>query len=235
MTTDDKAGQTGANKQTALNENPEEFNTANGGTGQVQPIHDPPPPADELDVFSDIVRLGLSAEEIAPSEKVLSLLDVRKPKRDEFVRCHPEITTRINIYEDSEDRSVYLVGPTVLERMVQLVQRGVKSVKLTLTANYGGGMFAWPVPVPADVGANAWHATAFHAAEEATKHWVRVVAGNGRYDVFRRFVNEGATPTWPAEADTVEKMLRLAFSKVGGAEVINEPDHPVILKLEGRG
>jgi hypothetical protein len=235
MPTDDTTGQTGANEPTALNENPEESKPTNGGGGQVLPIHEPAPPADNVDVFNDIVRLGLSATEIAPSEKVLSLLDVRKPKRDEFVRCNPEIAARINIYEDSEDRSVYLVGPTVLERMFELVQGGVKSVKLTLTANYGGGMFAWPVPIPADVRANAWHATAFHAAEEATKHWVRVVAGHGRYEVFRRTVNQGTTPTWPVEADDVEKMLRLAFSKVGGAELINNLDHPVILKLEGRG
>ncbi len=234
MKTNKKDGQTVTDKQTSLSENLEEFKTTDKQTGKVQSTHEPPPPTDEVDVFSDIARLGLSAEEIAPSEKVLSLLDVRKPKRDEFVRCHPEITARINIYEDSEDRSVYLVGPPVLERMGQLVQRGVKSVKLTLTANYGGGIFAWPVPVPADVKANAWHATAFHAAEEASMHWVRVVAANGRYEVFRRAVNEAMTPTWPAEADTVEKMLRLAFSKVGGAEVINDPEHPVILKLEGR-
>ncbi len=36
MTTNDKAGQTGANKQTALSENPEEFNPANEGGGICQ-------------------------------------------------------------------------------------------------------------------------------------------------------------------------------------------------------
>jgi len=197
-------------------------------------VQDDEAQAPDVDVFSDIAKLGLSASEIAPSEKVLTVLDVRKPKRDEFVRCHPTLAARINIYEDGETRAVYLIGPSVLGRMAELVQGGVKPVTLTLTANYGGGVFAWPVPVPADVRANQWHATAFHAAEEAAKHWIRLVAGNGQYDVFRRTVNEGVMPVWPEEADTVEKMLRMAFAKVGGAELINDPEHPIVLALEGR-
>jgi len=118
--------------------------------------------------------------------------------------------------------------------MVELVQGGVRQVVLTLTASFTGSVFAWPVPVPADVHANAWHATAFHAAEEATKHWVRIVAGTGHYEIYRRLINDGTVPNWPEEADTPEKMLRLAFSKVGGAELINDLEHPVIQTLEGR-
>jgi hypothetical protein len=185
------------------------------------------------DVFSDLAKLALTAGEIAPSEKVLTILDVRKPRREEFVRCHPTITARINYYEDKETRAPYLIGPAVLEEMATLVGKGVCAVKLTLTASYTGSVFAWPVPIPADTRANRWHSTAFAAAEEASKHWVRLVAGSGHYDVFRRAVNEGMVPVWPEEADTPEKMLRLAFSKVGGAELINDPDHSVIRALKG--
>jgi hypothetical protein len=185
------------------------------------------------DVFSDLAKLALAAGEIAPSEKILTLLDVRKPRREEFVRCHPTVVARINFYEDKETRAPYLIGPAVLEEMAALVGGGLRSVRLTLTATYNGSIFAWPVPIPADVKANRWHATAFAAAEEATKHWVRVVSGSGEYEVFRRLVNDGMVPVWPAEADTPEKMLRLAFSKVGGAELVNSSDHHVIRALKG--
>ena len=133
----------------------------------------------------------------------------------------------------AQGRAPFLIGPAVIEEMATLVGNGVRAVRLTLTASYTGSVFAWPVPIPADTRVNMWHATAFAAAEEAVKHWIRVVAGSGRYDIFRRLVSDGMVPTWPEEAGTPEKMLRLAFSKVGGAELINDPDHSVIRALKG--
>lgn len=190
---------------------------------------DEPPATSATDIFSDVAALGVSVDELIPSQKVLTHLQVRKPKRDEWVRCHTELAATLNIYEDNENRATYLVLPAALEPMADLVKR----VRLTLTASYSGAIFAWPVVVPADVRANAWHASAFSAAEIATRSWVRISAGDGEYSVHKRSVNDGKVPEWPAEIADLSTMLRFAFAKVGGAEVIESTIHPIVQKLMG--
>ena len=186
-------------------------------------------PAGPVDIFSDIAALGVSVDELIPSQKVLTHLQVRKPKKDEWVRVHPTLAATLNIYEDQEARATYLVMPAALEPMADLVKR----VRVTLTASYSGVFFAWPVPVPADVRANAWHASAFAGAEVATRSWVRIAAGDGEYSVHKRSVNDGKVPEWPGEIPDLPTMLRYAFAKVGGAEVIETTDHPVVQRLLG--
>lgn len=188
-----------------------------------------PTTTEPVDIFSDVAALGVWIDELIPSQKVLTHIQVRKPKRDEWVRCHGTLVARLNIYEDQEARATYLVMPAALEPMADLV----KQVRLTLTATYAGAFFAWPVPVPADVRANAWHASAFAAAEVATRSWVRVTAGDGEYTVHKRTVNEGKVPEWPGEIVDVPTMLRYAFAKVGGAEVIENTAHPIVQRLLG--
>jgi len=188
------------------------------------------PPA-PIDIFADVTALGVSVTELIPSQKVLTHLQVRKPKKDEWVRVHPTLAAVLNIYEDNESRATYLVTPAALEPMADLVKR----VRLSLAASYSGVFFAWPVPVPADVRANAWHASAFAAAEIATRSWVRVTAGDGEYTVHKRTVNDGKVPEWPGEIPDLPTMLRFAFAKAGGAEVIETPEHPVVQRLLGIG
>jgi len=212
---------------TANNNTPMPATGQNSGTtDEQQPCPQPNAPAD---IFSDIAALGISADELIPSQRVLTHLQVRKPKRDEWVRCHPALAVALNIYEDAENRATYLVMPAALEPMADLVKR----VRLTLTASYSGVFFAWPVPVPADVRANPWHASAYAAAEVATRSWVRIAAGAGEYSVHRRTVNEGKVPEWPGEISDVPTMLRYAFARVGGAEVIDTAAHPVVQRLLG--
>lgn len=194
----------------------------NIGTPALPTTHPP-------DIFDDIAALGISVDELIPSQKVITHLQVRKPKRDEWIRCHAELATNLNIYEDGENRTTYLVLPAALEPMADLIKR----VRLTLTASYSGAIFAWPVVVPADVRANAWHASAFAAAEIATRSWVRISAANGEYAVHKRSVNEGKLPEWPAEISDISTMLRYAFAKVGGAEVIENTSHPIVQNLQG--
>ncbi|MCU0751483.1 MAG: hypothetical protein MUC40_00365 [Akkermansiaceae bacterium] len=185
--------------------------------------------ATPADIFADVAALGVSPDELIPSQKVLTVLPVRKPKRDEWVRCHTTLAATLNLYEDGEERATYLVTPAALEAMGDLIKR----VRLVLAVNYSGQFFAWPVAIPADVRANAWHASAFAAAEVAARSWVRVSAGNGQYDVHKRIANDGKLPEWPAEIPDVPTMLRFAFGKPGGGEVIDSTEHPVVQRLLG--
>lgn len=67
------------------------------------------------DIFDDLESLGRTLHEVTPSEILLTSLPVRKPKKDEWVRCHPTIKTPANIYEASESRETYLILPAVLD------------------------------------------------------------------------------------------------------------------------
>jgi hypothetical protein len=197
------------------------------------PTQKPPTKAEApKDIFDDVAALSKTVEEIAPSERIITSLQVRKPRKDEFIRIHPEIRVALNLYEDKEARVDYLIGPKVLEEVNNLV--GVRRVLLSLAATYGGEYFAWPVPVPADVRANRWHATAFQGAEESARGWVRLKAATSEYEIYRRTINDAKAPKWPEEVPDTGSLLRLAFGAGGGGgEVINDPDHEILKRLRG--
>jgi hypothetical protein len=188
-------------------------------------------PEEPKDIFSDVAALSKSVEEIAPSERIVTSLQVRKPRKDEFIRVHPDIRVAISIYADVENRLDYLLGPDVIAEVETLV--GVRRVLLSLTATYGGEFFGWPVPVPSDVRANRWHATAFQAAEQATRGWIRLKAATQEYEIYRRTINDAKAPTWPEEVPDAEHLLRLCFGPGGGGDLIDDPDHELLKRLRG--
>ncbi len=188
------------------------------------------------DIFDDLENLSKTTEEIAPSERVLTSLTVRKPQRGEFVRCHPEIRATVNIYPDKENGLTYLVAPEALPALEAAVSGGgVRRCQVTLTANYGGAFFVWEVPVPSDSRTNRWSSTAFQGCEEASRSWVRISAdlGAGEYVLHRRTLNDAKVPSWPAEIVSASDMLRLAYGAGGGGDLIDTADHEVLRRLRG--
>lgn len=183
---------------------------------------------EKRDIFDDLAALGRPIDEIVPSEKILTSLPVRKPKRDEWIRLHPEIHARAYVYEARDDHSWYVVLPEVVEPMIDVV----RYVQLHLALNYSGSTFVWPVPVPTERKAHRAHITAFAGAEQATREWVRVSWGENEYDIYRRS-SAKIEPAWPSEITTPGQMLRFA-AKAGGFEVIDSIDHPVVKNLQGR-
>jgi hypothetical protein len=178
------------------------------------------------DIFDDLAALGRPLDEVLPSEKVLTSLPVRKPKRDEWVRLHPEIHARVYVYES--ENSWYVVLPDVIEPLLDVV----RYVEISLAVNYSGTPFAWPVPVPTESKPHRAHLTAFGGAEQARREWIRISWGDGEYDIYRR-KSAKVDPKWPAEIGSASEMLRFA-SKAGGFEVIDSMDHPVVRGLLGR-
>lgn len=174
------------------------------------------------DIFDDLAVLGRSLDEVVPSEKLLTSLPVRKPKKDEWVRCHPEISACVNIYENKDTRECYLVLPEVIEPLSDVVRH----VRLSLTVNYAGIPFLWILPVPSDRQNHHSYITAFVAADRSTKEWIRIAWGSGDYDVHRRR-SAGNEPVWPREITNASDMLRFA-SNFGAFEIIDSVDHPVV-------
>ncbi len=188
-------------------------------------------PEPVVDIFSDVVALSKSIDEIAPSEQILTSLDPRKPRKDEFVRCHPDIRVSLIIYEDKTNRVEYVLGPNVIQAMNDLV--GVRRVMLTLSANYQGEFFGWPVPIPADVRANRWHATAYQGCEQATRGWIRLKPSTNCYLIYRREVENAREPVWPNEVRTPQELARLTYGGGGGGDVIDSLQHEVVRRLKG--
>ena len=174
------------------------------------------------DIFDDLDALSCSPEDIVPSEKLLTFLPVRKPKKDEWVRSHSEISTPISIYEKKDTGDSYLVLPSVVEALNDVV----RLVRLTLTVNYAGVPFLWPVPIPTEKNSHSAHIASSAAAEHAKKQWIRISWNGTQYDVHKR-TTPGTPPLWPAEITSASDMLRFA-SKVGAFEVIDSLDHPVV-------
>lgn len=179
------------------------------------------------DIFDDLAALARTNEDLTPSEKVLTNLTIRKSKRDEWTRCHPNIHAVVNLYESSATRDIYVVLPPALEAMEEVI----KQVRLTLSVSNFGEVFVWPVPIPSLRKSMPCHVTAATAAERAVNDWIRIAWKSNDYEVHRRVVR-GSDPSWPSEISTPSEMLRF-ISKSGGFEIIDGPDHPVVRELRG--
>src|SRR5687768_9226990 len=100
-------------------------------------------PVDAADPFDPAaLRISPNFEAVAV-KRVIVAVPVRKPKRQEFVRVHPENAYRLEtaVVELAEERETYLVLPALLEALAD----EVKLVRLHLAIPRGGGPFFWPV------------------------------------------------------------------------------------------
>lgn len=189
-----------------------------------------PPAAAPPDPF-DLANLRLKSNfaETAGVKKLLKVVPVKKPGRQEFVRVHPDPAFRENfsMVELKDDRESYLIAGAALA--AELIEEA-HGVTLFTAVTRQGTPFLWPVKLPpADGREMDWHSSAREAAADAMKSWVRVSAnmGLGAYDVA---VAEGITaePQWPALS--FQELIRIAFSK---GRIITDLNHPVVKRLRG--
>jgi len=182
---------------------------------------------EEGDIFDDLASLGRTLDELVPSEKLLVALPVRKPRKDEWIRCHKEIATPVNVYENKETREYFLILPAALEAMEDVVRH----VRFTLSVTFSGGAFIWPVPIPSGRRPHSAHISAHAGSEAATNQWIRIFWKENSYEVVHRRT-KGKDPDWPEEIPDASAMLRFAC-KPGGIEVVDSLEHPVVKELLG--
>ena len=163
-------------------------------------------------------------------ERMLTAVPVRKPKRNEYVRVHPDpafcIDVRILERENGMERESYLVPP----EMAHLVADETRVTRLFTAMTKRGLLFLWPVKLPVegnDSGRRVYE-TALQATEYAKKLWVRVAWNRelGGYELFRAKGDLGE-PQWPEKS--FRDLLAIAFV----TNIIDRPDHPVIRELNG--
>lgn len=165
-------------------------NNEENPTDQVIPDSDPFDPAN--------LRLDQSHLEGGAAKKLVLTVPVRKPKKQEFIRVHPEESFRLTPAATitlEEDREVYLVHP----RLVEDIEQDFNFVTLFLGITRQKVLFLWPVKLPtADGRKMDWHVSALAAAEHAMQHWLKVVPNMnlGAYEVFTA-IGHFPEPEWP--------------------------------------
>lgn len=110
------------------------------------------------------LRLDQSFADGEGVKKLLLTVPVRKPKRQDFVRVHPDAAYRatgVGIIELRDEQETYLVSRAVAGDL----EREFTLVTLFLAINRQGVLFLWPVKLPGHDGKhNEWHRSAGEAA-----------------------------------------------------------------------
>jgi hypothetical protein len=157
-------------------------------------------------------------------EPLLTVVEVRKPKRDEFVRVHPEHHAVVPIIE--LDRDIYLVDASMRNELAG----EWKPADMRVAVNRDGTPFLWPVKqAKPGESQSAWHASAKAVATAAEHDWVRAKANmsKGAYDA-QKAKGQLEAPVFPDKSFT--ELLEAGF---GDGKLINSIDHPVVKRLRG--
>jgi hypothetical protein len=173
-------------------------------------------------------RMGTSSSKDPAARKVVTLVRVRRPVDQQFVRTRTDAGWRtecaiVNLVGD--DRP-YIVDPSV----AHLAIGDMKLVQLRLGIDRQGNLFLWPVPLPPAEGSeNSWNQSQRQVADLAEKRWVRMKSNNaiGAYEAFEAGA-EIPEPAWPEL--TFAEILEIAF---GNGHVIDDRDHPALRTLRG--
>jgi hypothetical protein len=182
-------------------------------------------PVDPFDIEN--LRLDQSFVSTAGVKKLLTIVPVRKPHRQELVRVHPDEAYRVKaaVIELRDDREVYLViGPVASQ-----LPGETTPVILYTTVTRQGVVLIWPVRLPGDDGKiNNWHLSAREAAERAMSDWlfVRADMALGAYTMHIATATI-PEPVWPTES--LKGLLKIAFRD----RLIDTVDHPVLKRLRG--
>jgi hypothetical protein len=185
--------------------------------------------SDPFDPFNlETLRLDSSYLSQPAAKKLLTVIPVKRPHRQNFVRVHPDKNYRLvaAVLELHEDREIFLVPPQFISH---LGEGEYYAATLFLYVTRQGTLGIWPAKMPDPNGRqNAWHTSALDAAERAMKFWLRVVPNMsmGAYEVVQA-TDKLSEPQWPQQP--LRELLRIAFKD----RIIDRPDHLIIQRLRG--
>jgi hypothetical protein len=161
-------------------------------------------------------------------EKVLTTVPVRKPKRTEFFRVHPEFTLDTYLLERDTgmERETYLVTPDVQH----LVASELRQQRLFTAITKHNTVFLWPVKLPTDETDRMRRTadSALQAAEQGKKLWTKMAWNRhlGAYEMYRAKGDLG-DPQWPDKS--FRDLIEIAFRN----NLVDHEDHEVIRELSG--
>jgi hypothetical protein len=113
-------------------------------------------------------------------KKAITAISVRKPNRQEFIRCHPSLRGNVAVIEDRVEREEYLVADLnrtgFINELAQALPGEVISKTLYFVVTRQGTPLLWPVRLPDPDGRDRgrdWSRSARDAAEMAIGMWLR--------------------------------------------------------------
>jgi hypothetical protein len=207
-------------------------------TTEARPAPDPTPTIGGI-ALTDLVVTSdsLKGETIS----IVPIYKVRKPKRHEFFRVHPDSEDGTNDYQmamllyisDEEMEKVhYLVTPGLIDYFNGAVR--TCSVRLAMSRVGGkpeGAPFILVTTIPEEgSGENLWVVSMQAAAEEAKLGWIKACSNKdtGAYDIVKPVdPNAMPEPKWPTTP------FPEILEKVFEGRIVSDPDHEIIRKLTG--
>ena len=183
------------------------------------------------DPFANLDALRLSQDFAAQAavRPVFTMIPVRKPNRQEFIRVRPgnEWRFETGTFKDEDSGEFYMVSPPLWFELPGEVK---PTCLVTAISRNSPVPFLWPIPMPGPDGRpNRWHESAAEAARHAERNWLRVVAdmSAGCY-VPHVAAGNLPEPEWPEDL-TLAELLKLAFRD----RFIGDVDHPALRRLRG--
>lgn len=153
----------------------------------------------------------------------LMAVSIRKPKKTEWFRAHPDFSRPMFILkvDDGQSRGeIYCLTPDV----ARAVPENATPAHLVLCVNRAGVPFFWPVLAPSDRD-NTWRTSAVKVLMVARERWVRCVP-NMSAGAYECKTTDENLPE-PAFPDNPERLLGVALEKRG----IASADHELIRHL----
>lgn len=177
---------------------------------------------DDLDALRivDPAALGGDIEHLAH-------IAVRKPKKDEYFRTHPDPAMSLTslVWTDPDLGDVYFVAPEAR----QIMTESGRVVTLVLCQSRLRVNFIWPVNAGGSSGGGrGWVESSHHAVHMGKNLWIKIRGDRpaGMYQVLEAADQRGE-PEWP-NLDFKE-LLKLGFKD----RLIGSADHPVVRRIQG--
>jgi hypothetical protein len=177
----------------------------------------PAPDNNEMSLAN--LRLDQNFVETAGVKRLLTVVPVRKPGAQDFIRVHPSPDFRADIalLELKDDREIYLLKPA----MAQELPGEFFMATLYTTINRQNVVSLWPVRMPGPDGRQLdSHKSAAQAAELAKTKWVRIRSNMSlrAYEVDVAGVTH-SDPTWPEDV-TFQGLIDIAFKESSSIALI---------------
>jgi hypothetical protein len=157
--------------------------------------------------------------------KRLGSIEVRKPKKQEWFRSHPEMFAEISVIRRESTGDFYAVDP----QLVHELEEETRGAYITAAISYEGALFLWPIIKPkADGSGIQLFENDLADLSLSQECWIRRqwMSGSKSYKVDQ--ANTDRPPEWPDNTsigDWVKRGFRGRF--------IDTLDHQLVRQLRG--
>ena len=183
----------------------------------------------ETEFRLESLRVSTNFAEAAPIQKGISVIPVRRPDKQVFMRVNDDPAWSLDAYilDIKSENEQYIVIPELASQLAN----EVVLKRLFVAVDRQGGVFVWPIRLPNSQGKiDDWNRSAMEVAEIAKRDWVRIES-NQTLKIYEPLVamnrDNIPEPEWPE--DGFEMVIERAFKD----RIISTMNHPVLMRLRG--